>query len=153
MERTGNSTSSMGVPHNAASAHGQYPRFHIPGLFPLCGSTANQDSGEQVCSELTSQSLEPKGPLGPRRQPGGTGLERPVLLASLGPVWHPLSPQDIKRGHSQPQKPISSWEVGTREPQEKVSRFPAPCLPQSPNTHLTDFTQWLPRPMGLLEAH
>lgn len=39
------------------------PRFHTPGLFLLCGSIANQDSGEQVCSELTSQSREPKGPL------------------------------------------------------------------------------------------
>lgn len=73
--------------------------------FPLCGSTANPDSGEQVCSELTSQSLEPKGPLGPRRQPGETGLERPVLLASLGPICHPHSPQDNKRGHSQPGSP------------------------------------------------
>lgn len=95
--------------HNAASAHGQSPRTHTPGLcFLSVGALPTKTLGEQVCSELPSQSLEPKGPLGPRRQPGETGLERPVLLASLGPVCHPLSPQDIKRGHSQPQKAISS---------------------------------------------
>lgn len=84
------------------SAHGQSPRFHTPGLhFLSVGALPAKTPGNRY-AQLASQSLEPKGPLGPRRQPGETGLERPVLLASLGPVCHPLSPQDIKRGHSQP---------------------------------------------------
>lgn len=106
----------MGEGWESSFLHGYHPQHSLCSqtdskvpysrtLFPLCGSTANQDSREQVYSELTSQSLEPKGPLGPRRQPGETGLERPVLLASLGLVCHPLSPQDIKRETPNPRSP------------------------------------------------
>lgn len=115
--------------HNAASAHGQSPRSHTPGLcFLSVGTLPTKTPGNRYALSLPVKAWNQRG-LGAQRQSGKTGLERPVLLGSLGPVCHPLSPQDIKRGHSQPQKPISSWEIGTREPQEKVSRFPAPYLP------------------------
>lgn len=136
-ERAGNSTSSMSVPHNAASAHGSLQGSILQDSFFSVGALPTKTPENRYA---LSSPVKAGNQRGPWRQPGETRLERPVLLASLGPVCHPLSPEDIKRGHPQPQKPISSWEVGTREPQEKVSRFPAPYLTQSLNRHLTDFT-------------
>lgn len=138
--RAGNPTSATERAHNAASAHGQPPRFHTPGLsFLSVGALPTKTQGNR---HALSSPVKASNPRGPGAQEAMRRQNWRDLFSQLtGACLPPPQSTGHQKGHSQPQKPISSWEVGMGVSRFTAARFHDPSQPSS--THLS---QWLPVP-------